>query len=485
MFLHEARGATVQTGWWGVGDLAGERLLDDRDGLGRVLAYSHRYDFQTGFLNYRPFEEALASLLRNRLAGWEFALLWIDVQNLRQEFLLRGAEGDEAMVRQIAESLRETVGADGLLGRFGGGSFLAAMPAAKFNTEDRYRIQTIADSLRTLVVSAREIKPEIGAGAAFFPADTESSPELIRFAGLAAARAASVKCTAVIPFHPEMNNQILRDFQLEMEMHKGLAEGQFGTDYQPKVDLKTGYVLGAEALMRWRHPQRGQVSPDEFIPVAERSRLIQCIFESCLRSALESVQQWRNQGLELPVISINVTAADVRRQDFVRDVRRIVEEFAIAPTELELEVTESMLVDDEGLLDVRLRQLRGAGVRISIDDFGARYTSFNMLKRLPLNAMKIDRCFVNGIHRSENMRTLCQSVLAMAHSLTLHTVAEGIEDRDELEILRQMGCNAGQGLLFQPPIPAEEFAGFLRMWPVRNSFFGFAQPRRVTSAFGT
>jgi EAL domain-containing protein (putative c-di-GMP-specific phosphodiesterase class I) len=308
---------------------------------------------------------------------------------------------------------------------------------------------------------------------------------LIRFAGLAAARAASVKCTAVIPFHPEMNNQILRDFQLEMEMHKGLAEGQFGTDYQPKVDLKTGYVLGAEALMRWRHPQRGQVSPDEFIPVAERSRLIQCIFESCLRSALESVQQWRNQGLELPVISINVTAADVRRQDFVRDVRRIVEEFAIAPTELELEVTESMLVDDEGLLDVRLRQLRGAGVRISIDDFGARYSSFNMLKRLPLNAMKIDRCFVNGIHRSENMRTLCQSVLAMAHSLALHTVAEGIEDRDELEILRQMGCNAGQGLLFQPPIPAEEFAGFLRMWPVRNSFFGFAQPRRVTSAFGT
>ena len=181
----------------------------------------------------------------------------------------------------------------------------------------------------------------------------------------------------------------------------------------------------------------------------------------------------------------DVKAADVRRQDFVRDVRRIVEEIPIAPTELELEVTESMLVDDEGLFDVRLRQLRGTGVRIAIDDFGTRYTSFNMLKHLPFNSMKIDRCFVNGIHRSENMRTLCQTIVAMAHSLTLQTVAEGIEDRDELEILRQMGCKAGQGFLFQSPIPAEEFAKFLRLWPVRNSFFGFTQPRHVTSVFGT
>lgn len=485
MFLHEARGATVQTGWWSVGDLAGGRLLDDGDGLGRVLAYSHRYDFQTGFLNYRPFEEALASLLGNRLVDRQFALLWIEVQNLRQGFLLRGADGDEAMVRQIAESLRETVGTDASLGRLGGSSFLAAMPAAKFNTDDRYRIQTIADGLRTLVVAAREIKPEIAAGAAFFPADTESSPELIRFAGLAAARAASVKCTAVIPFHPEMNNQILRDFRLELEMHEGLDEGQFSTVYQPKVDLKTGYVLGAEALMRWRHPQRGEVSPKDFIPIAERSRLIHRIFESCLRSALESVRRWRDQGLELPVISINVTAADVRRQDFVRDVRQIVEEVPIAPTELELEVTESMLVDDDGVFDVRLRQLRSAGVRICIDDFGSGYTSFNMLKRLPFNSLKIERCFVNGIHRSENMKTLCQTIVAMARSLTLHTVAEGIEDRDELEILRQMGCNAGQGFLFQTPIAAEEFAEFLRVWPMRNSFLGFTQPRRATSALGT
>ena len=169
----------------------------------------------------------------------------------------------------------------------------------------------------------------------------------------------------------------------------------------------------------------------------------------------------------------------------MRDIRQIVEEIPIAPTELELEVTESMLIDDGDVFDVRLRQLRSAGVRIAIDDFGTRYTSFNMLKHLPFSSMKIDRCFVSGIHRSENLRTLCQAIVAMAHSLKLHTVAEGIEDHDELEILRQMSCKAGQGFLFQPPIPAEEFAEFLRQWPLRNSSFGFVQPRRAASAFGT
>ena len=470
-----------------IGGVVGDSVvkhLDDRDKLGRVLAYSHRYDFQTGFLNYKPFEEALTSLLRNRLVDQQFALIWIDVQNLRQEFLLRGAEGDEAMVRQIAESLRAATGADALMGRFSGSSFMAALPAGKFNTGDRYRLQTIADALRPAVVSAGEAKPEISAGAAFYPFDTESAAELIRFAGLAAARAASVRSSAVIPFHPEMNDLILRGYQMELDMHKGLDEGQFTTVYQPQVDLKTGRVLGAEALTRWRHPQLGQVTPDEFIPIAERSRLIHRIFENCLRSALESAQHWRDQGLEVPVISVNVSAADLRRQDFVPIVRQVLAEIPIAPTELELEVTESMLLDDEDLFDVRLRQLRSAGVHIAIDDFGTRYTSFNILRRMPLNSMKIDRCFIRGIHRSENLKALCQTIVAMANSLNLHTVAEGIEDQEELEILRQIGCKAGQGFLFQRPIPAEEFTTFLCQWPAHKIAFGFAQPRRVQASFG-
>ena len=247
-------------------DFANERLDDGRDRLGRVLAYSHRYDFQTGFLNYAPFEQALASLLRLRM-DQQYALVWIDVQNLRQEFLLRGAEGDEAMVRRIAESLRGIVGADALLGRFGGSTFLAAIPAAKFNIEDRYRIQAVEDGLRSQVVSAGEARPELAAGVAFCPSDTEILSETIRFAGLAAARAASVRSSAVIPFHSEMNDLVLRGYQMELEMHKGLDEGQFSSVYQPKVDLKTGRVLGVEALTRWRHPQWERSGPMSLFPL--------------------------------------------------------------------------------------------------------------------------------------------------------------------------------------------------------------------------
>ena len=467
-----------------MGDSA-DKGLEDKDRLGRVLAYSHRYDFQTGFLNYGPFEDALASLLRNRLSEQHFALLWIDIQNVRQEFLLRGSEGSEAMVRHTAKALRAAAGADALLGRFSDSSFLAAMPAGKFNAGDRYRIQTIADALRPSVVSPGDAKPEIAAGAAFYPSDIESAADLIRFAGLAAARAASVRSFAVIPFHPEMNDLILRGYQMELDMHKGLEDGQFSMVYQPKIDLKTGRVLGAEALMRWNHPELGPISPGEFIPIAERSRLIHGIFERSLRDALESARYWRDEGLDLPAISVNVTVANVRREDFVRNVRQMMAEIPIAPVELELEVTESMLLEDEELFEVRLRQLRSAGVHIAIDDFGTRYTSFNMLKHLPLNAMKVDRCFIHGIQRSENLRILCQTIVIMARSLNLHTVAEGIEDPDELDILRQMGCDAGQGFLFQRPIPAGEFSTFLREWPVRKLAFGFTQAYGRRSFFGT
>ena len=229
----------------------------------------------------------------------------------------------------------------------------------------------------------------------------------------------------------------------------------------------------------------GEVRPDEFIPIAERSHLIYRIFERCLRTALQDAQRWRDQGLDVPVIAVNVSASDVRRKDFVTVIRQLLEEIPIAPTELELEVTESMLLDDEDLFAVRLRQLRSAGVRIAIDDFGTRYTGFNMLRHLPLNSMKIDRCFVSGIHRSENLRALCQTIVAMANNLKLDTVAEGIEDPDELEILRHMGCKAGQGVLFQQPVAAEEFTSFLREWPTRLRAFGFVEPRQARTFFGT
>ena len=190
--------------------------------------------------------------------------------------------------------------------------------------------------------------------------------------------------------------------------------------------------------------------------------------------ALEQMQRWHNLGLRLPLIAVNASAANVRSDEFVRSVRTIMSEISMGATELELEMTESLAFEDEELFTARMRQLKAIGVRIAIDDFGTRYTGFNVLKHLPLDTMKIDQCFIRGIDRSPGMRSLCETIVAMAGQLNLRTVAEGIEEQGELEVMREIGCEAGQGYLFQRPVPAEEFAAFIEEWPSRKRGLGFA-----------
>jgi EAL domain-containing protein (putative c-di-GMP-specific phosphodiesterase class I)/GGDEF domain-containing protein len=453
----------------------------------QIYSYSQRFDVQTGLLNHQAFQDGLAAMLRHRADGSEVALIWIDLVNLRREFALWGWTGAEALARRVAGALRSVVDSNGLLGRVGGRSFLVAMEAGKHDKEGRRRIQVVVDALaparhrgldtRTQAATARTeaaTRPEVVAGVAFFPVDTESIEDLVRFASLAAMRAGQGKSQAVVAFHAGMNSMMVRNHALEVEMRKGFERGQFELAYQPKIDLHTGEILGAEALTRWTHPQWGAVTPGEFIPVSERSDLIHRIFEFGLRAALEQLQQWRDMGLRLPVIAVNASAANVRSDSFVLLVRSIIGEFPPGSTEVELEMTESLAFEDEELFAARMQQLKGVGVRIAIDDFGTRYTGFNVLKHLPLDTMKIDQCFIRGIDRSLGMRSLCETIVAMARQLKLRIVAEGIEELGELEAMRAIGCEAGQGYLFQRPVDAEHFAEFLRTWPERSHGFGFA-----------
>ncbi|MGA2084373.1 MAG: GGDEF domain-containing phosphodiesterase [Terracidiphilus sp.] len=441
------------------------------------MAYGLRHDIETGLLNYKSFQESLAALLRDGPADQEIALIWIDLLDLRREFSSWGWARSEAVVRRAADKLRSTADPGALLGRFGGGSFLISMWAAKCDQAGRRRIQALVDAQPPLRLRASDFNPEVAAGVAFYPADAASAEDLIRFASLAATRAGQVKSLTVMNFHADMNSLIMRDRQLEAEMQKGLDLGQFSVFYQPKVDLAMGQVLGAEALIRWSHPVRGAMTPGEFIPVAERSGLIDHIFDYVLRATLKEMQWWSSLGLSLPIISINASVANMRRDDFVDSVRGILEEIPIKPAQLELEVTESVLFDDEELFAVRVRQLKEIGVRIAIDDFGTRYTGFNVLKELPFDTMKIDKCFIRGIDRSQDMLVLCKTIVAMARQLKLHIVAEGIEEPGELEVMQKIGCDAGQGFLLQRPVSADEFTVFLRKWPEQSSKFGFATAR--------
>ena len=444
----------------------------------QILSYSQHYDIQTGLLNDQGIQDALAGMVRNR-AGREIALVWIDLVNLRREFSLWGWSGAESLARRVAGSLRSVADPGAMLGRVGGRSFLVAMEASKHDKAGRKRIQAVVDALTPVRVRGSETRPEVAAGVAFCPVDTDSVEDLVRFASLAAMRAGHVKSQSVVAFHSGMNSLIVRDHVMEVEMRKGLELGQFSLAYQPKIDLATGEVLGAEALIRWKHPQWGPVTPAEFIPIAERSDLIHRIFNLALRTALEQMQTWHNMGLHLPQIAVNASAANVRSDEFVRSVSSILSELPVVETEIELEMTESLAFEDEELFTARMQQLKSIGVRVAIDDFGTRYTGFNVLKHLPLDTMKIDQCFIHGIDHSPGMRSLCQTIVAMARQLNLRTVAEGIEEQGELEAMREIGCDAGQGYLFQRPAPAEEFVEFLREWHYRRHGFGFAHARRM------
>jgi len=460
---------------------SGDNLGEEMQQL--MLWYGQRFDFQTKLMNQQAFQGALTDLLRNSPADREIALVWIDVLNLRREFAKWGSKGVDALVAHIADSLRSAVDSDALLGRFGARCFLVAMPASKSEAADRSRIQMTVDALEPMRVLGTEIRPEIAAGVAYYPSDSVSAEDLIRFASLAASRAGGMKSATVMSFDAAMNSLVMRDHQLEVEIRKGLEQNQFRVHYQPKIDLQTGEVTGAEALMRWDHPEWGPVPQSEFIPIAERTDLIDRIFDFALRTAMWDAQKLRDCGVALPSIAVNVSPANLRRDDFIQTVHAIQRDVPMAPTRLELEVTESMLLEDEELFGSRLHQMRAAGIRVAIDDFGTRYTGFNMLHRLPLTTMKIDHCFVQGVDRSQEMRALCRTIAAMARQLKLRTVAEGIETAGEFRVMREIGCESGQGYLFQRPIPADEFAAFMAEWPERKRDFGFVVAHAQASGF--
>ncbi len=437
----------------------------------RMRAGELPYDSQTGVLNYEPFHESLAAMLRNRMPDREVSVLWIEILNLRREYALHGAKRSASLIRRVAGILRSVADSGTLVGRFGDGCFLVALEAAKEGKRARQQIQEIARALVPATKPGAHGQLEVAAGVAFCPCNTESPEDLVRFASLAASKAAYTRNAPALAYRASMNHQIIREQMLEAEMGKSLDRGEFYQVYQPKVALANGYVMGAEALIRWDHPQLGSIAPGEFVPIAERSHLIHRILDFSLRTALKDAQRWRNQNLDLPSIAVNASAASLRRDDFVRNVRAALAEFPIAPTKLEIELTESMVFDDEELFARRVRQLKAMGVHVTIDDFGTRYTGFNMLKELPLDAMKIDRCFVHGIDRSAKMQALCRTMVAMARQLNLHTVAEGVEEPAELGVLQECGCDAGQGHLFQRPVQAADMAAFLRQWPERMDCF--------------
>jgi EAL domain-containing protein (putative c-di-GMP-specific phosphodiesterase class I) len=262
-------------------------------------------------------------------------------------------------------------------------------------------------------------------------------------------------------YNPDINDRSLERMHLETRLARAVERGELTVLYQPQVDIPTGRIVCAEALVRWNHPDLGMIGPERFIPLAEETGLIAAIDAWVLSSVCRQARTWIDAGVPALCLTVNVSARFFENPDLVGTITRTVQRSGLSPRHLDLEITESTAMSNVERTAVRLRELSDMGIHVSIDDFGTGYSSLNYLKRLPIQRIKIDRSFVQDIATDPDDRTIISAVTAMAHSMKMKVLAEGVETEEQLAFLRTTGCDEMQGFLFSRPVPADEFAEML------------------------
>ena len=441
------------------------RDVTDRVHLEHELTHRAHHDGLTGLANRDLFLAAVEqAIARSVGTAHQVELLFVDLDDFKTvNDSLGHKAGDEVLVA-VADRLRQCVRSADTVARLGGDEFAILLDGDWENCS--VVAERIVDVMRApLTVVGQQVSVRASVGLASSEPGTEAT-DLLRQADLAMYVAKSEGKARWVAFRPQMLEQFLDELQMERALQAAVQHDQLDVYYQPIVDLATGLVAGAEALVRWIDPARGVVSPAQFIPVAERSELIEVIGRYVLQRACRWAGAWEAEsGKTLAHVSVNVSARQLRSPSLVQDVCAALEESGLAPHKLVLEITESMLLDERDAVTERLEALRQLGVRIAIDDFGTGYSSLSYLGRLPVDVLKIDRSFTIGLgHAAE--RSLVPAILELARTLGLMTVAEGVETEQHGRRLRELGCQLAQGYYFSKPLPEAEMTEALRGIPV-------------------
>lgn len=367
-----------------------------------------------------------------------------------------GQQAANRVLRQVGQRLKHS----SLPGEevFGLGRDEFALMMTDFSSTDTAlrRTRSILQLFeKPVLVDGNEYHLTLGIGMAIFPHDGESPLEIIQNADTA-LHSAKEQGMELNRFAHAMQMKAQERLQLENDLRKALDRGQFYLVYQPQVNLQSGLIVGMEALVRWQHPQRGSVSPAEFIPLAEESGLIVPLGEWVLREACAQNKQWQEAGYRKLCVSVNLSMRQFRHSHLLDNINGILKETGLEPVWLELEITESMTFDKDRSFE-QLRKIKEIGVHISIDDFGTGYSSLHYLKDLPIDRLKIDRSFVNEVMEDSNNAAIVSTITSMAHHLQLKVTAEGVENEDQMVFLRNQHCHEAQGYFFSKPIKAAEF----------------------------
>jgi diguanylate cyclase (GGDEF)-like protein len=434
------------------------------------------YDEITGLPGHVLFSDRVNQMFTaTKRAGTAAAVLCVGVQTFRRINTTLGFAVGNALLRAVGERIVKVVrgndtvawlaasGGKAPVSRLGSDEFGVALGSLVSPESTTWIVKRLLERLaEPFQIGEHEIYVTAAVGIGLYPHDSENLDDLLQFSSAARHHAEeSPGPNRYVFFAREMNELSYQQISLDAEMRHAIARGEFELHYQPKLDLRTGLITAVEALIRWRHSQRGLVSPLVFIPIAERTGFITEIGAWVLRTACLQAKQWLADGLAVRV-AVNLSAVQLRSENFVERLSAILAEAGIAARYLELEVTETAIMADlEGAVQ-QLHELRRIGAHIAIDDFGTGYSSLSYVKRFAADTLKIDGSFVADIATDANDAALVAAIISMAHRLGLQAVAEGVETEEQLVQLRRLQCDSAQGYLFSPPVPAEDLIALLK-----------------------
>ncbi|HVC07365.1 MAG TPA: EAL domain-containing protein [Solirubrobacterales bacterium] len=402
-------------------------------------------------------EQALSQSRRERLLG---AVLLIDLDRFKEVNDTLGHQKGDLLLKEVGLRMKGALRESDTIARLGGDEFGALLPSVGSNTGATQVAEKIRASLeQVFMVDELPVQIDASVGIAVYPQHGEDVNMLLQHADVAMYEAKRTHSGYEVysaehdPYNPVR-------LAMVSELRKALDENQVLLHYQPKLDLKSGKVIGAEALIRWQHPTRGLIPPDEFVPMAERTGLIRPLSRFVLNAALAQCREWRDSGHDLKV-AVNLSARNLLDPDLPEDVSRLLAKWGVQPGLLELEITESTIMVDPARAMEVLRRLHTMGIALSIDDFGTGYSSLAYLKELPVDELKIDRTFVATMATNKGDAFIVRSTIELAHNLSLQVVAEGVEDEHTMSELTELGCNVAQGFHLSRPLPPQEFASWL------------------------
>ena len=428
------------------------------------IEYRAYHDPLTGLPNRNLFNDRVEmEIRRTGRTGQKFGVMFLDLDDFKNVNDSLGHVMGDYLLKDVGKRLLKTIRDVDTVSRIGGDEFIVLLPQVADPKEIAIVAQRILDVFKDpFTIQNHEIFSTASIGICIYPTDGKDSVELLKNSDLAMYHAKEQGKNNYVFFSNKMNIQMKKRMKLENQLRHALRENQFVLHYQPLVDLKSGKIVGVEALIRWNNPHSGLIAPDDFIPIAEETGMILKLGQWVLETSCRQIFTWRSQGVRSLYMSVNISSRQFFRRDFLELVQKVLKSTGLSTKSLTLQVTENGIMGNRERIVTVMKALKGIGVKLSIDDFGTGFSSLAQLRHFPVDTLKIDRSFVRGIPHDPDCVGIASSVITLAKNLKLKVMAEGVENQAQLDFLVGSECDLVQGYYFSPPVPPEQICRMIK-----------------------